>query len=124
MAYDYRDVMCNDIREYIEDNGIDVTACYNTDELEEKLNEVLWAGDSVTGNGSGSYFFNVLKAQAAVEDNMLLYEDACREFGVSAADIGELFLNGDYETMDVTIRCYLLSECISKVVEEIREEDD
>lgn len=119
MSYDYRKAMQDDIREYI-NNEIDITEYMgNRDELEEKLNDELWTNDSVTGNGSGSYTFNSYTAGEYVKDNIDLVKDMASEFGIDAETIGEKFLNEEWEYFDVSIRCYLLGECISAVLDEI-----
>lgn len=62
-----------------------------------------------------------MAAREYVEDNLDLLHEACEELGVEDSTIGEWFMNQDYETMDVTIRCHLLSECIHSVVNELME---
>lgn len=81
---DYLEEIKEDVKNYIDENNIIITED-NKEEIEEQLNDDLWAEDSVTGNASGSYTFSTYQA----EEN------------------------------DVTIRCYLLSQAISEVIEEI-----
>lgn len=118
--YDYREAICDDIRAYI-DNNIGLDSNDNKEELESTLNDDLWAEDSVTGNASGSYTFNRETAKEYVEDNLDLLHESYAELGVGPTTISEWFMNQDYESMDVTIRCYLLSECIHTVVAELTE---
>lgn len=119
MSYDYREAMQDDIREYI-NNEIDITEYMgNRDELEEKLNDDLWTNDSVTGNGSGSYTFNSYKAGEYVKDNIDLCREMIQEFCIDAETVAEKFLDEEWEYFDVSIRCYLLGECISAVLDEI-----
>lgn len=119
MSYDYREAMQDDIREYI-NNEIDTTKYMgNRDELEEKLNDDLWTNDSVTGNGSGSYTFNSYKAGEYVKDNIDLCREMIQEFCIDAETVAEKFLDEEWEYFDVSIRCYLLGECISAVLDEI-----
>ena len=73
----------------------------------------------MTGNASGSYTFNSFKAKEYVTDNMDLVLDMTSEFGIEAETIAEHFLNEDWEWFDVSIRCYLLGECISEALEEL-----
>ena len=61
-AYNYLEAVKEDVKNYIEENGIKVTS-ENRDELEEQLNDDLFTCDSVTGNGSGSYTFNTWRAE-------------------------------------------------------------
>ena len=113
--YNHMDAMIEDIRDYINEN-IDAEAVEDLDELEEQLCDDLWAEDSVTGNGSGSYTFNAWKAREYVLDNVDLLCEACEELCIDAATIGKNFLDEDWEYMDVTIRCYLLPRAISEAL--------
>lgn len=87
------------------------------DTFEQKLNDELWARDSVTGNGSGSYTFSTWKAEENLCHNLDLLQEALNEFGCGLSDIS----NGA-EYCDVTIRCYLLGQAISEVLDELEEE--
>lgn len=114
----------DDIREYIEDNNgysIDleeIGSGNNWDSFEEELNDTLWCEDSVTGNGSGSYYFNRAEAQEQVLAHMADVVEAYREFG---CNIGDDLENEDYERMDVTARCYFLGWAISDIIEELKD---
>lgn len=122
--YNYLEAMTEDIKEYLKNDAefsLD-DLLYNRSNLEEKLNEDLWTCDSVTGNASGSYTFNSYKAQEYVLDNMDLLEEMCGEFGVDNETIGKKFLDGSWEWMDVSIRCYLLGQAISEALDELEEE--
>ena len=116
MQYNYREAVKSDILDYIK-NNIDFKDFNDLDELEEYLNEKLWDNDSVTGNGSGYYYCNAWAAEEAICHNLELLGEALDEFGGSC-DI----LKDGAEAADVTIRCYLLGECIAEALEEI--EDD
>ena len=118
--YNYYKAMENDIKNYIEEN-INLSD-YTKEDLEEELIDDLWIYDGVTGNGSGSYTFNRWKAKEYVTDNMDLCTEALEDFCVSAETIAEKFLTEDWEYFDVTIRCYLLSECVYRVLDEYEEE--
>lgn len=115
--YNYFKEETEDVRNYIE-NEIDFSEFEGLEELEQYLNDTLWVDDSVTGNASGSYTFNRVQASLYVLDNMDLLEEAVEEFGIDSADIGTHFLYEGWEWFDVTIRCYLLPQCISEVLEE------
>ena len=120
--YDYYDAMKEDIREYLEENGaIDrlLADDADRDEIEEELHDELWTADSVTGNASGSYTCNSWKAKGYVLDNMEQLKDALEGFCVEPSEIGERFLNDEWEYFDVTIRCYLLGTVLSEVIDEI-----
>ena len=116
MQYNYREAVKSDILDYI-NNNIDFKDFNDLDELEEYLNEKLWDNDSVTGNGSGSYYCNAWAAEEAICHNLDLLGEALDAFGGSC-DI----LKDGAEAADVTIRCYLLSECIAEALEEIKDD--
>ena len=122
--YDYKEAVKEDVKEYIREN-------YSADEIrenletsaarsdfEEKLNDILWIEDSITGNASGSYTFNTWQAEENLCHNMDLLTEACSEFGQG---VGEAVKRGE-EFCDVTIRCYLLSGAISEALGEIEDE--
>lgn len=120
--YDYRKAICEDICDYIKENYSDeelTKALENREEFEEELNDSLWVEDSVTGNASGSYTFNRARAAEYVGDNLDILTEVCAEFGITAEKVGEKFLESDFEYFDVTIRCGLLGECISTVLDEL-----
>lgn len=116
MAYDYREAVKDDVLEYI-NNEINFEDFDTLEELGEHLNEVLFTEDSVTGNASGSYTFNTYEAEENTCHNLNLLGEALEEFGSGA----DYLITHGAEAADVTIRCYLLGECIA-ALEEI--EDD
>ena len=111
--YNYLEAVKEDVLNYIKEN-VSFEDFEDRDELEEHLNDVLWTEDSVTGNASGSYYCNAWKAAEALAHNWGLLEEAWEEFGgdVNPIEKGE-------EWCDVTIRCYLLPDAISEVLDEI-----
>lgn len=124
--YDYRDAVKNDVLEYMQDREV-----FNDFDLEDferldgdaqnyggDLCDALWIEDSVTGNASGSYTFNAYDAEENLAHNMDLLQEACEEFG---QDMGEAVKRGP-EYCDVTIRCYLLSEVVPEVLDEVQPE--
>ena len=120
MKYNYLESIKADIKEWLEANkDIDELKEQDIDELAEELHDELWTEDSITGNGSGSYTFCRETAKEYVTDNM----DDCiltiGEFCMTASEVGEKFMNEDWEYFDVSIRCYYLSQAIQEVLEEI-----
>ena len=115
--YDYKEAIKNDIMNYIDDN-IDFRDFEDLDELAEQLNDDLFIDDSVTGNASGSYTFSTYDAEENISHNLDLLGEALEEFGCGA----DYLINHGAEACDVTIRCYLLSECIAEVMGEIEED--
>ena len=115
--YDYRESVKDDVLDYIK-NEVDFADYEDLEELEEFLNDELFTNDSVTGNASGSYTFSRYEAEENICHNLELLGEALEAFGSSLA---YLMKNGA-EAADVTIRCYLLNECIAEALEEIKEE--
>ena len=114
--YNYLENIKEDVKEYI-DNEINLKDFSDREELEEKLNDTLWTEDSVTGNASGSYYCNSWKAEEALAHNWDLLAEAMKEFGCEVD-----LLEKGAEWADVTIRCYLLGQAISEVLDEMEEE--
>ena len=111
--YNYLEQIKEDVRNFIEENNITVTVD-NREEIEEQLNDMLWNDDTITGNETGSYFCNTDRAAEAIAYNWDLLAEALDAFGY------ENIKNGA-NCCDVLIRCYLLPQAISEVIEEICE---
>lgn len=119
--YDYREAVKSDILDYIEENYTPEEIreeLADRDEWEQRLNDDLWICDSVTGNASGSYYCNAYRAAEAIAHNWDLLNDALMGFGYTDCNPIE---KGE-EWCDVTIRCYLLGECLSAALDELEEE--
>ena len=108
---EYKEQIKNDLLAYAEE-------CKGYCKDMEKFREWAWTADSVTGNGSGSYFFNSYKAQEALGD--LIWSDDLadmfREFGYDSVPMEK-----GPEYIDVSVRCFLLDEVISENEKEIKE---
>ena len=114
--YNYLEQIKEDVKNFIEENNITVTVD-NREEIEEQLNDELWNDDTITGNASGSYFCNTDRAAEAIAFNWDLLADALEYFGYE--NINPIKKGEDW--CDVLIRCYLLPQAISEVIEEICE---
>lgn len=117
MAYNYLEELKSDVRNYIKEVASDYMDCEDMDELRDSLYDNLWDEDSVTGNGSGSYTFNREKAKEYVSDNMDLMVEAYKDLDSIESLVDDLEAL-DFETIDVTIRCYLLSQALNEVLED------
>lgn len=117
MAYNYLEELKSDVRNYIKEVASDYMDCEDIDELRENLYDNLWDEDSVTGNESGSYTFNREEAKKYVADNLDLMVDAYKEFDSIEKLVNNLE-DSDFETIDVTIRCYLLSQALDEVLDD------
>lgn len=117
--YNYRNVMRHDVLDAIENVLYDddrIAEASDRDELCEALNDILWDADTVTGNGSGSYTFNGAEARRCVADNLDIMVEMANEFGCKEQLMDHL-ANEDFEWIDVSIRCYLLSEAVWSAVQ-------
>lgn len=119
MKYNYLETVKEDIKSYINDNEIKVYSS-NREEIEQTLNDDLWVEDSVTGNASGSYTFNAWQAEENICHNWELLAEAMEEFGYSNENV----IDKGAEWADVTIRCYLLGQAITEVLDEVEEEEE
>ena len=117
MAYNYLEELKSDVRNYIKEVASDYMDCEDRDELRDSLYDNLWNEDSVTGNGSGSYTFNREKAKEYVSDNLDLMVEAYKDLDSIESLVDDLEAL-DFETIDVTIRCYLLSQALDEVLED------
>lgn len=117
-TYDYLENVKEDVRNYIEENKIVVTSS-NREEVEQELNDTLFVNDSVTGNASDSYTFSAWQAEENLCHNFELLTEALTEFGCDLS-----YLEKGAEACDVTIRCYLLGQAISGVLDEIEIENE
>ena len=101
--YDYRMHVTADAEYFVfNEMELDVTRFADDDELAEYIKDELWAEDSVTGNGSGSYTFNRNLAEEYLLYNYELVAEAYAFF-----DLTGCF---EPEVMDVYIRLMLLSQ--------------
>lgn len=116
MKYDYMEQEVKDILNYIE-NKVDLKKWEGRqNELETYLNNTLLTEDSVTGKASGSYTFSTYDAEICICHNLDLLAEACTEFGI--VTVSDLLKNGA-ESLDVAIRCYLLSDAIREALDHL-----
>jgi hypothetical protein len=116
--YDYFAAVKEDVLNYINENNIVVTS-ENRDEVEQDLNDTLFTCDSVTGNASGSYTFSAWTAEEYLCHNWDLLGEALTELGCDMS-----YIERGAEACDVTIRCYLLGQAISEVLDEVETEEE
>ena len=118
--YDYMEHMTADVIDAIRDNytpaEIRARLDDDRDEFAQTINDDLWADDSVTGNASGSYYCNAYRAEEAIAHNWDLIADAIDEW-----DCANILRKGP-EAIDVTIRCYLLSQAIDAALDQLDDE--
>jgi hypothetical protein len=129
MAYDYKEAIKQDIREYLNDNG-EIDSDTDFRELENQLDKLppieLWSifhNDSVTGGYSRSYTFDQKTAKEHINGNIDLLQRLCFEAYYTSDELFDLFMDDEeWEAADTNIRIMLLPECLHEVLEEKREE--
>ena len=112
--YDYLESMVDSILDVFDEYEWEYD---DRDELYEQMNDDLWTDDSVTGNGSGSYFMNAEEARDAIRGNEELLIEAIEEFGNELSDYKKALTEPEWA--DVTIRCYLLGQAIDKALDKL-----
>lgn len=117
--YNYYEEVLLAVEEAVKDGySPEILEPVDLDDYAEKLNDALWVDDSVTGNGSGSYFFNSYEAEEALVGNWGLAAEALEGFGYD--DINAFEKGAEW--IDCIIRCYLLNQSIAECVEEYEDE--
>jgi len=114
--YDYEEAVKADIREYLKDHDIEGRI---DEDLRQKLEDDMFVCDSVTGNASGSYTFNTWQAEENLCHNWDLIGECAEHFGVE-----DTSLSKGAEYWDSSIRCYLLNQCLTEIVNEWNAEYD
>ena len=114
--YNYLENVKEDVRKFIEENNITVDND-NREEIEEQLNDELCNDDDITGNETGSYFRNPDRAAEALAFNWALLDEALDAFGYE--NFNPIKKGEDW--CDILIRCYLLPQAITEVLDKICE---
>lgn len=116
--YDYYIEVTNDIKNWLDFNDFDLSQFEDRDEAADFLNDNLWAEDSITGNGPYGYANESLSEEYLCHNLDLVFE-ACNCFDVNWTLLLSHYKEGNLARyLDCTIRCYLLSTTIDKVLEE------
>ena len=119
----YLEEVKQDVVTYCEDNEqfFDFSDYADKEDFEQDLNDKLWTEDSVTGNASGSYHFNSEESKEMVLANIEEVTQALEEFG-QLEELGKKMAENQWEFLDVSARCYFLSQAIAEYIEENEEE--
>lgn len=116
----YLEMVKSDIKKYFMSDVRETLADCNNDKEQalEILNDLFWDSDSITGNRSGSYIFNIEEAKLVVFDHMPEIVD----FYISTGDLDLLandLKNERWESLDVTGRCSVLDRAIKEILGEL-----
>lgn len=109
--YDYYTAVKDDIKQYIEENGL---------KDRDLMYDDCFLDDAVTGNASGSYYCNSYRAAIALAGNVDLLIDAIEEFGDEASEYKRCLQSP--EIADCTIRCFLVGQMIDEAITEYIDE--
>lgn len=115
--YSYQKSVKSDIREYLKeelDVGTFGLLLQGDDDTIETVRDELFQDDSITGNQSGSYTMNTLKAEENLVGNWNLLEEVMSEFDLHVNPIEK-----GAEWCDSLIRCYLVDWCFNEVLNDI-----
>ena len=118
--YSYKEVVRSDVREWIENNKEQIEGLDRHDAY-EIIYDSCWVDDSVTGNASGSYTFSRWEARQNFfnDEDSEEYIDQMIEDGFTTREsVGRAVQESQWELLDVSIRCWLLCDAVSDVLDE------
>ena len=119
--YSYKEVVRSDVREWIDNNREDIDGLDRADAY-DVVYDSCWIDDSVTGNASGSYTFSRYEARQNFfnDDDSDEYIFQMIEDGfISADELGKKIAESNWEYIDLSIRCWLLCDAVSDVLDEV-----
>lgn len=117
-TYNYREELKADLRRFIR-NSVFVINKESRVEVQDRISDLAFENDNVTGGESGSYTMCKATAKKYVFDNIELAIAACKTFEYTDAEIGTRFVNEDWEWFDVRIRMYLFNDALTEVFDEL-----
>ena len=110
--YNYKSEMVDDLEAMLKDSDINFDG-KNRGEAFEELQDLAFDRD-LTGDRTGSYWCNELKAERALLGNFDLLQEAIDDFGTQVIDSPEL-ISGEH--LDILIREHLLPDVIDEVLD-------
>lgn len=114
--YNYLEHVTNDVKNYIKEHSIDINELTNY-----QIVDMLWYVDEVTGNGKhGHYLSDQTAAKEYVESNQDLLKQAVDVDVCSSVDLKKWQHDGDYISIDITLRCYVLIEAVDQALADLK----
>ncbi|MGE9909948.1 hypothetical protein [Limosilactobacillus reuteri] len=110
--YNYQLEMVDELEDMLKDSDVDFNG-KNRGESYEELQDLSFDRD-LTGNRTGSYWCNELKAERALLGNFDLVQDALDDFGMESVDSPDL-ISGEH--LDILVREHLLPAVIDEVLD-------
>lgn len=117
--YDYKKAMKEDIKNYIIDNYMEPQPGMTRDDYVEILEDDLWDVDEITGNGP-YYYASEDECASYIGYGISELIEVFDEYGYEfTKDMREKLKREPARFIDCIIRCHLLYECVSEVVDEL-----
>ena len=119
--YNYREAIKEDVKNWMDENH-EPGASKELEFDYDTVFEGCWVADEVTGNSSGSYTFSRCEARKNFfedYDSEDYVSQMVQEGFCTAEEVGKRTVSGDWEWVDVCIRCYLLGEVVQEVINEL-----
>lgn len=114
--YNYLERVTDDVKKYIKERSIDADELTNY-----QIVDMLWYVDAVTGNGKcGHYLSDQSIAKEYVESNQDLLKQAVDVDVCNSADLKKWQHDGDYISIDVILRCYVLVEAVDRALADLK----
>lgn len=111
--YNYKSEMVDELESILKDSDIEFDG-KNRGEAFEELQDLAFDRD-LTGNRTGSYWCNEIKAERALLGNFDLIQDAVDDFGTESIDSPDL-LTGEH--LDILVREHMLPQVIDEVLDD------
>ena len=122
--YNYRECVKADVRECMCDHSEELDGL-GREETFETVYDACWVDDSVTGNASGSHTFSRIEARCNIMqdlDSDDYISEMVEDGFMSEEEVGRCVASSNWEKLDVCIRCWLLNQCISEILDEMFED--
>jgi len=105
------------ILELLKEKEVDL---YDEQEVSDTIVENFTYSDEITGNGSGSFTFNTNEAKNIVSENIDDIVTILNELDYNVNEkVGEAFIEGGWEELDVIARSFVLSQSATEFAEEL-----
>jgi len=105
------------ILELLKEKEVDL---HDEQEVSDTIVENFTNSDEITGNGSGSFTFNTNEAKDIVSENIDDVVTILNELGYNANEkVGEAFIEGRWEELDVMARSFVLSQSATEFANEL-----
>lgn len=122
--YSYKESVKSDVRDWMEENR-DQWEGLDRHDVYEVVYDACWVADGVTGNASSSYTFSRYEARQNFfeDDDSDEYISQMIEDGFTTKEsVGRAVSESQWELLDVSIRCWLLTDAVTEILDEMFED--